>query len=65
MRQLQAQQPIELVDNWPVLSPDLRWPGTCVHLMGGLSALQLGPAARYLLGGREAARRIGRAVVKL
>ena len=65
LRQLHAQQPIELVDNWPVLSPDLRWPGTCVHLMGGLSALQLGPAARNLFGGREAARRIGRAVVKL
>lgn len=52
------------MDDWPVLGPDLRWPGTPVHLMGGLTALQVGPAARNLFGGREAARRICRAVVK-
>jgi cation diffusion facilitator CzcD-associated flavoprotein CzcO len=64
LQQLVEQHPIELVDDWPVLRPDLRWPGTCVHLMGGLTALQVGPAARNLFGGREAAQRIGRAVVK-
>lgn len=64
LQQLHQQQPIELVDDWPVLGPDLRWPGTPVHLMGGLAALQVGPAARNLFGGREAAQRICRAVVK-
>jgi cation diffusion facilitator CzcD-associated flavoprotein CzcO len=64
LQQLHQQQPIELVDDWPVLGPDLRWPGTTVHLMGGLAALQVGPAARNLFGGREAAQRICRAVVK-
>ncbi|MFM1900996.1 MAG: hypothetical protein RLZZ216_1572 [Cyanobacteriota bacterium] len=64
LQQLHEQHPIALVEDWPVLGPDLRWPGTCVHLMGGLSALQIGPAARNLFGGREAALRICRAVVK-
>ena len=64
LRQLQQQQQIELVDDWPVLSDDLRWPGTNVHLMGGLAALRLGPAARNLFGGREAARLVARAAVK-
>ena len=64
LRQLHQQRPIELVDDWPVLGPDLSWPGTLVHVMGGLCALQIGPAARNLFGGREAAQRICRAVVK-
>ncbi len=64
LRQLHQQRPIALVDDWPILEPDLRWPGTLVHVMGGLSALQLGPGARNLFGGREAAQRIGRAVIK-
>ena len=64
LRQLHKQQQIELVDDWPVLSDDLRWPGTNVHLMGGLAALRLGPAARNLFGGREAARLISRAAIK-
>jgi hypothetical protein len=64
LQQLYQQHPIELVDDWPVLGPDLSWPGTPVHLMGGLSALQIGPAARNLFGGREAAQRICRAVIK-
>jgi hypothetical protein len=53
-----------LVNDWPVLASDLRWPGSAVHVMGGLSALQIGPAARNLFGGREAAQRICRAVIK-
>ena len=64
LRQLHRQQQIELVDDWPVLTDDLRWPGTNVHLMGGLAALRLGPAARNLFGGREAARLISRAAIK-
>jgi glycine/D-amino acid oxidase-like deaminating enzyme len=64
LHQLYKQHPIELVDDWPVLGPELGWPGTPVHLMGGLTALQVGPAARNLFGGREAAQRICRAVIK-
>jgi cation diffusion facilitator CzcD-associated flavoprotein CzcO len=64
LRQLQQQRPQALIEDWPVLSGDLRWPGTQVHVMGGLSVLQLGPAARNLFGGREAAQRICRAALK-
>jgi hypothetical protein len=64
LSQLQEQRPIDLVNDWPVLDSDLRWPGSAVHVMGGLSALQIGPAARNLFGGREAAQRICRAVIK-
>ena len=64
LQELYEQQSIELVNDWPVLGPDLRWQGTPVHLMGGLTALQVGPAARNLFGGRDAAQRICRAVVK-
>jgi hypothetical protein len=64
LRQLQQQRPIDLVNDWPVLAADLRWPGSAVHVMGGLCALQIGPAARNLFGGREAAQRICRAVIK-
>ncbi len=62
--QLQHQRPIELVDDWPVLKDDLRWPQTSVHLMGGLASLQLGPAARNLYGARVAAQRICRTLIK-
>ena len=62
--QLQAQRPIHLVDDWPVLGEDLCWPETSVHLMGALASLQLGPAARNLYGGREAAKRICRSLIK-
>lgn len=64
LRQLHSQRPIQLVEDWPVLAEDLSWPSTRVHVMGGLAALQLGPAARNLFGGREAARRICRAAIK-
>ncbi|MCT0201209.1 lysine N(6)-hydroxylase/L-ornithine N(5)-oxygenase family protein [Synechococcus sp. CS-602] len=64
LRQLLEQRPIELIDDQPALTSDLRWPGTNVHLMGGLSALRLGPAARNLFGGREASQRICRAAMK-
>jgi len=62
--QLQHQRPIELVEDWPVLNEDLRWPQTPVHLMGALASLQLGPAARNLFGAREAAQRICRTLIK-
>jgi glycine/D-amino acid oxidase-like deaminating enzyme len=40
------------------LTPDLRLPGTGIHLMGAMSALQTGPLARSLVGARIAAERI-------
>jgi len=64
MRQLQQQRPAPLEGDWPLLGPDLSWPGTSVSVMGGLAALQLGPAARNLYGGRLAAQRITRAWIK-
>jgi len=64
LRQLQQQCPIALVHDHPVLASDLRWPGTSVHVMGGLASLQLGPGARNLFGGREAALRIARGIAK-
>ena len=64
LHQLQNQRPIELIDDWPVLSDSLCWPGTPVHVMGGLTALRIGPAARNLFGGREAAQRICRGLLK-
>ena len=64
LRQLHQQRPAPLVEDWPVLGPDLSWPGTSVSVMGGLAALQLGPAARNLHGGRLAAERITRAWIK-
>lgn len=58
LAQVIASQPTEVASGLPVLDSACRWPGTEVHLMGGLAALQLGPAARNLAGARMAAERI-------
>jgi len=50
--------PAEVVDGLPVLDRSCRWPGTELHLMGGLAALQLGPFARNIAGARMGADRI-------
>jgi cation diffusion facilitator CzcD-associated flavoprotein CzcO len=44
------------------LTPDLRLPGTAIHMMGAMSALQTGPLARSLVGARIAAERIAPAI---
>lgn len=49
--------PVAVVDGLAVLSDDLSWGGTGVHLTGGLAALGVGPAARNLAGARMAAER--------
>ena len=59
---LVAETPVEVVDELPVLGPDLSWGGTSVHLSGGLAALELGPAARGLAGARMAAERYTAAI---
>ncbi len=46
----------------PHLTPDLRIPGTPIHLMGALTGLQTGPLARSLVGARIASERIAAAV---
>lgn len=63
--QIGVSQPTEVVGGLPVLDDACRWPGTEVHLMGSLAALQLGPAARNLVGARMAAERIAPCVVPL
>lgn len=59
---LAAWHPIRASGGLPALGPDLSWPGTDVHLVGGLAALSVGPTARNLTGARMAAERIRRAV---
>ena len=54
---------MELIHDRPILGSDLSWPGTPVLVVGGLGALQIGPAARNLLGGRQATQRICRTVL--
>jgi FAD-NAD(P)-binding len=50
--------PILVVAGLPALAADCRWPGTAVHVMGGLAGLQVGPLARNIAGARMAAERI-------
>ena len=45
--------------------PDLRWPGTGVHLMGAYAGLLVGPIPRNLAGARHAAPRIADRAITL
>lgn len=54
---LLREVPVQVVHGLPVLDGDLSWGGTAIHLMGGLTALQTGPAAVGLAGARLAAER--------
>ena len=56
---LLARFPTAVAGGLPVLTPDLSWPGTRVHLTGFATALTLGPTAGNLIGQRRAASRIG------
>jgi lysine/ornithine N-monooxygenase len=56
--------PATMVNGLPVLDHHLRWPGCNLFIMGGAAALQLGPLARNLFGGRLASDRIVPALVK-
>jgi len=64
LQSIQQSHPTAIVNGLPVLDQHLRWPGLELFLSGGLAALQLGPAARNLFGGRLAAERIVPAIVK-
>ena len=58
------QYPIETIDGLPVLDENLRWPGCELFLMGPWAALQVGPVARNLFGGKLASARIVPALTK-
>ncbi len=58
------QYPIETIGGLPVLDENLRWPGCELFLMGPWAALQVGPVARNLFGGKLAANRIVPALTK-
>ncbi len=59
-----AAHPIEVVNGLPVIDEHLRWQGCELFVMGGLAALQVGPAARNLSGARAASNRIVSALAK-
>ena len=56
--------PTEVVNGLPVLDEHLRLPKSNFFIMGGLAALQIGPVARNIGGGKMAARLIVPAIVK-
>ena len=63
LSQLQQQAPLDLVDDLPPLTETLQWRDDVpVHVMGGASALQLGPGALNLMGARAGAERVAAAV---
>ena len=51
---VRSQYPLETVGGLPQLDQHLRWPGCNLFIMGGAAALQVGPVARNLFGGRLA-----------
>ncbi|MBS3940032.1 MAG: SidA/IucD/PvdA family monooxygenase [Actinobacteria bacterium] len=56
--ELVGHAPLTIAGGLPDLPPDLRWPGTNVHLTGLATALRLGPTAGNLVGHRRAALRL-------
>jgi len=50
--------PTEIVNGLPVLTQGLCLPGSEFYILGGLAALQIGPVARNLSGGRMGSDRI-------
>jgi len=56
--------PTELVNGLPILDEHLRLPKSNFFIMGGLAALQIGPVARNIFGGKMACQCIVPAIVK-
>ena len=56
--------PTEIVNGLPVLDEYLRLPKSNFFIMGGLAALQIGPVARNISGGKMASKRIVPAIIK-
>ena len=64
MTDVLATYPTQMIQGLPVLDAHLRLPKSQLFLMGGYAALQVGPVARNLAGGRLACDRIVPAIVK-
>ncbi|MGB7415286.1 MAG: FAD/NAD(P)-binding protein [Thermosynechococcaceae cyanobacterium] len=64
MGQILERHPNQVVNGLPVLDEHLRWPGCELFLMGPWAALQVGPVARNLHGGRMGCDRIVPALTK-
>ncbi len=60
---VRARFPARIVAGLPVLDTNLAWPGTLLHLTGGLTALSIGPAAANIAGARMVAERLAMAIV--
>jgi len=56
--------PLPMVKGLPVLDEHLRWAGCNLFIMGGAAALQVGPVARNLFGGKLASERIVPALIR-
>lgn len=56
--------PTQTVHGLPILDEHLRLPKSNFFIMGGLAALQIGPVARNIGGGKMACQRIVPAIVK-
>ncbi len=56
--------PTEIVNGLPVLDKYLRLPKSNFFIMGGLAALQIGPVARNIGGGKIACQSIVPALTK-
>lgn len=61
---VRSRYPIETIHGLPTLDSHLRWPGCNLFVMGGAAALQIGPVARNLFGGKLACDRIIQALIK-
>ena len=61
---IRATAPLPVVHGLPVLDAQLRWAGSNLFIMGGAAALQVGPVARNLFGGKLASERIVPALIK-
>ena len=61
---IREHYPIQTIHGLPILNQHLRWPGCNLFVMGGAAALQLGPVARNLFGGKLASNRIVPALIK-
>ncbi|MEO1350791.1 MAG: FAD/NAD(P)-binding protein [Cyanobacteria bacterium J06635_15] len=64
LQAVMQRYPVQVVHGLPVLDEDLRWPGCELFLMGPWAALQVGPVARNLFGGKLCCDRIIPALIK-
>jgi len=61
---VRSHYPLETIHGLPLLDQNLRWPGCNLFIMGGATALRVGPVARNLFGGKLACGRIIPALTK-